>query len=472
MHNPRPQAIREAKDIVNRLAIILKIAQTYSADNQAVVKAVDAFVEMVSPVLRNEKSMVIELLGEYFHFNESRIRYTVQYYVNFDFLMGEFRKRGLGSITFSDTISRRDLQDFMRAFLSCPSSDSPFVILKGAVETIDSINIGALKQAREEGNIIDKRHTLRRTYFNAVSHLKTVVGRIKGGTENVDIKKARLVVNSLVDLILQEEQMLLSMTAIKDYDEYTYHHSVNVSILSIALGVKLGLNKKKLSELGIAAFLHDIGKVAIPDGILNKPSAFDKNEWEIMRRHPEEGAKKILAIMKMDALTIRSAIVAYEHHLNYDGSGYPDVPASHRLDFYSNIVTIADRFDAMTSARVYSRTPKPPEEALHILLQSAGKDVDTTLIKMFIKMIGVFPIGTFVALNTRELGVVYRSNSMQPDRPIIVLVADSQGQKVENTLVDLTDRGLDGRYHRTIRKTLDSNKYDINLSEYLLESYA
>ena len=85
MHNPRPQAIREAKDIVNRLAIILKIAQTYSADNQAVVKAVDAFVEMVSPVLRNEKSMVIELLGEYFHFNESRIRYTVQYYVNFDF---------------------------------------------------------------------------------------------------------------------------------------------------------------------------------------------------------------------------------------------------------------------------------------------------------------------------------------------------------------------------------------------------
>jgi hypothetical protein len=148
------------------------------------------------------------------------------------------------------------------------------------------------------------------------------------------------------------------------------------------------------------------------------------------------------------------------------------VPESHRLDFYSNIVTIADRFDAMTSARVYSRSPKPPEEALHILLQSAGKDVDPTLLKMFIKMIGVFPIGTFVALDTRELGVVYRGNSMHPDRPIIVLVADSQGQKVENTFVDLTDRGLDGRYRRTIKKTLDSNKYDINLSEYLLESFA
>ena len=190
MHNPRPQAIREAKDIVNRLAIILKIGQTYSADNQAVVKAVDAFVEMVTPVLRNEKSIVIELLGEYFHLNEARIRYSVQYYVNFDFLMGEFRKRGLGSITFNDTISRRDLQDFMRAFLSCPTSDSPFVILKGAVETIESINIGALKQARE-GNIIDKRHTLRRTYFNAVSHLKTVVGRIKGRRRKCRHKKGQ-----------------------------------------------------------------------------------------------------------------------------------------------------------------------------------------------------------------------------------------------------------------------------------------
>jgi len=261
------------------------------------------------------------------------------------------------------------------------------------------------------------------------------------------------------------------MTAIKDYDEYTYHHSINVSILSIALGMKLGLNKKKLSELGVAAFLHDIGKVTIPDAILNKPSSFDNNEWKIVRRHPEEGVKKILDIMKMDALTIRSAIVAYEHHLNYDGSGYPDVPGSHRPDFYSNIVTIADRFDAMTSARVYSRTPKPPEVALHILLQSSGKDVDSTLVKMFIKMIGVFPIGTFVALDTRELGVVYRGNSEQPERPIIALVMDSQGQRVANTLVDLTDKGLDGRYRRTIKKTLDSNKYDINVSEYLLETY-
>ncbi len=469
MTNPRPQAIREAKDIVNRIAIIFRISHTFGADNESAVNAVDAFLELVAPVLQYDKSITIELLGEYFHLNGARIRYTVQFYVNFDYLMEEFRKRGLGYITFHDTISRKDMQDFIRAFLSCLSSDSPFVALKGDVETIDSINIGALKQASSD-KLVDRRHALRRTYFSAVSQLKTIVGRTRGGG-NVDIKRARLVVNSFVDLIMNEDQTLISMTTIKDYDEYTYYHAINVSILSIALGMKLGLSKQRLSELGIAAFLHDVDKVTIPDVILNKPSQFNNEEWKIVRSHPEEGVKKILDIMKVDALMIRCAIVAYEHHLNYDGSGYPDTPMGYRPDFFSNIVTIADRFDAMTSKRVYSRTAKPPEEALFILLQGAGKDVDPTLVKMFIKMIGVFPIGTFVALDTHELGVVYRGNSEQPERPIIVLVVDRQGQRVENTLVDLTDRGPDGSYLRTIKKTLDANKYNINVSEYLLESY-
>lgn len=470
MNKPRPQAIRDAKDIINRLAIILRISQTYSIDNEAVINAADAFAGMINPILRSEKTINIELLGEHFYFNEARVRYTVQYYLNFDFLMNEFRKRGLGSVTFSGDISRRDLQDFVAAFLSCLASDSPYVTLKGSIETTEHIEVGPLKQAKED-NLLDKRHALRRSYFNAVSQLRTIVGRAKGG-EKIDLKRARLVVNSMIDLIMQEEQMMVSMTAIKDYDEYTYYHSVNVSILAIAMGMKLGMNKKKLSELGISAFLHDIGKVTIPDDLLNKPTAFTNQEWAIMRGHPAQGVMTILGTMKMEAFTIRSAIVAYEHHRNYDGSGYPDMPGHFQLDLYSNIVTIADRFDAMTSARVYSRTPKPPEEALRILVESAGKDVDPVLIKLFVKIIGIFPIGTLVALDTMELGLVYRGNPDDPHRPMVVLIADGQGRKVSNMFVDLTERGLDGRYRRTVRKTLDFNKYNLNLSEYLLESYA
>jgi HD-GYP domain-containing protein (c-di-GMP phosphodiesterase class II) len=149
---------------------------------------------------------------------------------------------------------------------------------------------------------------LRKTYFNAIYQFKAVAGKAKA-KESIEIKKAKLVVNTLIDLMLQEEQMMISMTAIKDYDEYTFHHSVNVSILSLALGMKLGLNKKRLSELGIAAFLHDIGKVLIPDAILNKATPFTDEEWETMKLHPVEGVKTILNTMKIDQVTIRRAFV-------------------------------------------------------------------------------------------------------------------------------------------------------------------
>ncbi len=469
MNNQASVAIKNAKDVLNRLAIILKISQTYSAGNQAVVRAVDAFAAAVGQVMLFEKSLNIELLGEYFYLNGGRIRYSVQYYLNFDFLINEFRKRGLGSIMLSENVSRDDLQEFIKGFQSCLTTEAPYVYLKGSIETIDSIDITPLKQARQD-RTHNSRQMLRRNYFNAVFQFKTLTGRA-ARHENIELKKARFSVNSLIDVMLQEEQMALSMTAIKDFDEYTFHHSVNVSILSIALGMKLGLNKKRLSELGIAAFLHDIGKVSIPDEILNKTTPFTDREWELVRLHPVEGVKSILGSMRIDHVTVKSAIVSYAHHLNLDGSGYPRTKYRSKSNLYTKIVTIADRFDAMTSAKVYSRVPKPPEAALRILVENAGSQVDPILLKIFIKMMGLYPIGTLVSLDTRELGIVYRGNPAYPDRPSIVLISDSEGHKIENTLADLTERGLDGSFRRTVKKTLDYNKYNISLAEYLLDAY-
>jgi hypothetical protein len=176
--------------------------------------------------------------------------------------------------------------------------------------------------------------------------------------------------------------------------------------------------------------------------------------------------------MKIDAVTIKSAVVAYEHHLNLDGSGYPAIKRPEQTNLYSNIVTIADRFDAMTSSRVYSREPKSPEVALQILIENAGKQVDPILLKIFVKVTGIYPVGSIVVLDTRELGIVYRGNPDYPERPVIVLLVDHNGKKVENTLIDLSERGPDGNYRRTVKKTLDYNKYKINLSEYLLDAYA
>jgi HD-GYP domain-containing protein (c-di-GMP phosphodiesterase class II) len=469
MTEPRRQSMEEAKDIINRLAIAVKIAQTYSLDNEAVLKAVDSFVALVKPRLSDNKQLDIGLLGEYFFVNAARVRYNVQYYINFDYLIGEFRKRDIGRVVFDGDISRNNMIDFIAAFISCVSADMPYAELKGKVELMDSIDIGPLKQARREG-LTDARRMVKKSYFNAASSLRSIVIKAQSGV-NADIRKTRLAVNSLIDLMLSEEQMLISMTAIKDYDEYTYYHSINVSILSLAVGMRLGLGRKMLSELGIAAMLHDIGKINIPNSVLNKATPFTDKEWELIRAHPMEGVKTIFGSMKIEPVTIRSAIVSFEHHLNYNRSGYPPVATTGKLDVFSNIITIADRFDAMTSARVYERTPKPPEEALKILSDVAGRDVDPELLKIFIRMTGCFPAGSMVLLDTREMGIVYLGNSEIPDRPIVSLVIDSQGNRIHNVMVDLAEKGEGGAYLRTIKKTVDPFKYGINISEYLLDAH-
>jgi HD-GYP domain-containing protein (c-di-GMP phosphodiesterase class II) len=467
MARARQHAIEEAKDIVNRLAIVLKTSQTYSPDNETVAKVIDAFMTAVRPLLLSGNGIKIELIGDYFYFNEARIRYSIQYYLNFDFLINEFKKRDVGSLTLSGDLSERDIREFIGAFYSCLSADIPFVRLQDDIGIISSIGIGPLKKVRSDG-LSDSRRMIKKSYFNAVSHLQSIVSETQAG-QPVEIKKTRFAVNTLIDLMLQDVQMLLSMTAIKDYDEYTYYHSVNVSILSVALGMKLGLNKKRLSELGVAAFLHDAGKVNIPGEILNKVTPLTDNELEIIRSHPAEGVKIILGSMKIDPLAIICAIVSFEHHLNYDRSGYPSMPSAPELDLYSNIITIADRYDTMTSLQVYEPVPKPPEVALRLLDQSAGSGVDPSLLKVFIRMTGIYPIGSMVILDTGEMGVVCRGNAEFPDRPKVSLIYDSRGVTGELIIVDLAEKGPEGSFLRTIRKSLDALKYGINVSEYLLE---
>ena len=390
----------------------------------------------------------------------------MEYLLNFDYLIREFKKRELGSLIITGPLTGNDMQIFLKAFLSAAYSEDPFNAISDGIAAINNLTAGPLKNIKEEGEF-DVKKQVRKTYFDAVSFTKGVISKIKSG-EKVSIKKAKRVVESMVDLILQEEELLVGMTAIKNYDEYTYHHSVNVSILSVALGQRIGLSRKALTELGLVALFHDIGKMEVPPEILNKPTNFDENEWQVIKKHPLWSVRAILNLKGIDNTSMRTAIVAFEHHLHLDMSGYPKLSQALDLDFYSKIVCLADQYDAMTSARVYSRIPMAPDKALSIMMERAGTQLHPILFKFFINMIGVFPIGTLLLLDTKELGLVYQGNTMFQDRPRVLIIMDSSGNRVKGHTVDLTEKDASGRYIRTIIKTMDPNKYRINLAEYLL----
>lgn len=458
---------KNAKDLINQISIVVRTAQIHDANNVAISSSLSRLVSMINMLLDKESVINLELRGEFFYINEYRIRYSLEFLLNFDFLVREFKKRELGSVIFKQQLKMDDIKIFTRALISSPFSDEPFNAFQEKMSGVKNIEVGRLQKVVDDENSLDVRKMIKKTYFNAVSYTKGIMNKMKIG-EKINIKKSKRLMESMVDHILEEEQLLLGMTAIKDYDEYTYHHSVNVSILSIALGQRLGLSRKMLTDLGMVALFHDTGKIDVPNEVLNKPTNFSDEEWKIIRKHPLWGVIAILKLKKFDDITVRSAIVSFEHHMHYDHSGYPAIKNKIELDLFSRIVSLADQYDAMTSSRVYARTPMAPDKALSIMMERSGTQLDPLLIKFFTNMVGIYPIGTLVMLDSKELGLVTESNQIFPTRPRVLLIFDSQGNRTEGQIVDLAEKDEQDKYMRSITKTMDPNKYKINLAEYLL----
>ncbi|HBB17902.1 MAG: hypothetical protein A3J94_11135 [Syntrophus sp. RIFOXYC2_FULL_54_9] len=454
-------------DIIHSLAVILRTAELHDSSNAAVISQMEKMVSYINQAVSDSGSFRINLIGDFFFENDARIKYPLKYHQHFEALAAKFKARNLGAIVFKDDIAVADLKTFLDAFIAAGNSETPFEVIRDAVSDLAALDVETLKTGMKESSGQEQlRRTIKKTYFNAVSLSKGVMDKIRT-KETVSVKKTRRIVQSLVDFISEEEQFLLGMTAIKTYDEYTYHHSVNVSILALALGQRLGLSKKELTELGIVAFFHDSGKVELPSELLNKSGAFTDEEFAMVKKHAAFGVKALLNLKDIDPLVIRSAIGAFEHHLNCDCSGYPRVKMSFALDIFSEIISIADRYDAMTSARVYRRKGLPPDTALTILLKDSGSKIGPVMLNFFIMMVGIFPIGTLVFLDSRELGLVCEGNPQFIDRPKVRIIANGDGLK-KNYLVDLSERTSDGQFKKSITKRLDPNMYEINLAEYLL----
>jgi len=239
--------------------------------------------------------------------------------------------------------------------------------------------------------------------------------------------------------------------------------------MSILFGLRLGLDKKRLSELGFAALFHDVGKIKLPHDLIAKPSEFDENDWKMIKKHPFLGAKSLLGIRSLDEFTRRAIVVAFEHHLNIDLSGYPEISKSRELNLFSRIVSIADAYDAMTSGRIYLKAPISPDDALRKMLYRQGKFYDPVLLKVFVNVVGIYPVGTLVFLNTGEIGLVFKVNPDDLARPQVRIIADKEGEKKSPLEVDLSKKETTtGEYPRSVVQTLDPSIHKIDLSRYFL----
>lgn len=280
---------------------------------------------------------------------------------------------------------------------------------------------------------IDKTAISIETHQQAISVVSEMTKQISSGGR-IDIKSVEKVTSDILDNILGDDEAALNLLNIQDFDDYTYTHSVNVAAISLLIGSKMGLSKKDIMTLGQGALMHDLGKIKTPIEILNKASKLTDEEFLIMKNHAKQTHEILTENHGMASEIINAA---GQHHEKYDGSGYPFGYKGEKIDYLARIISIADVYDALTTSRVY-RKALLPAEAIKIIIAGSGTHFDAMMITTFLKTVSMYPVGTYVRLNTGEIAVVKKvepGNLITPE--VLVISGEDKKRLAEPYMIKL-----------------------------------
>ncbi len=457
-------------ELLIRFHIVAKNARLYETNNTLFQAQVQAFFDFLEVLFKDQQEAAFEVRHSALFFNGARLKFVHGTYPIFKFLLEEFRVREIGAMSFRPGLTPEELGRFIAVFGKREkSARTPFDRLTADLEAAGIENVNLRKVVASETFASLHRDTAR-IYFLSIVHLKEAFERDQKN-KKLGLNTTRRLMQSIFNHLVDNESFIIGLTNMKNFDEYTLNHSVNVCVLALALGRRLGLSHGELVDLGLAAFFHDLGKLDTPIEILNKPTELSDEERGIVERHPHQGAEKLLHLQEYHHLPLRAIHVALEHHIKEDMSGYPHYFKKREINFFSKIVKIADFFDAVTSERVYRARPYTRAEALCLMLENSGTEFNPLILKAFVHLMGVFPIGTLVALDSGEMGIVFDSNPENRFllRPKIKLITDAEGNRIDGDVVDLAEADpATGAFPRTIVKALDPHAYGINVTDYFL----
>ena len=465
----------EGRKLLTTLYATMRSLRLYPLENQVVQRALAEIDVNTQAIVNREGRLQFRLAGDFIFFNDVRVSLDLGNYASFVFVRKAMETHGIGDIEANRKVDIREWTSFLSILASQPeSSENPLQEFADRLEAagVENIAVGPPASLVDALSLSDEaREAARRTYARSVSVVKEVMTSVRLG-KAWSGRRVKRVVLGIVDQVLHEEAAMLGMTTLRDYDEYTFTHSVNVCILSVALGQKLGFTKLQLFDLGLGALFHDVGKSRVPLSVLNKEGRLDKEEWKVMSQHPEFGLVLLFDLHGFEEPPYRAMLTAYEHHMRIDFTGYPKVLRKRWMGFFSRIIAVADAFDAATSKRSYQYIPFPPDEVLREMRDNPSRGFDPVVVKAFVNMMGIYPVGTVCILDSGELSVVVAPspNPEELHRPLVRIVSDANGRKLpQPPLVDLSETHMaTGRPARTIVKTTDPDKYNITVSDYVV----
>lgn len=269
---------------------------------------------------------------------------------------------------------------------------------------------------------VREEDTLSKTYNEAVGAIRDIFNEIGNG-RIPNSRRMLTVVSSLASAAVREPAALIGLTLIKDYDNYTFQHSVNVGVLAMALSASMGQQSHEVEEAGMAGFLHDVGKTQVQKGILNKPGKLSTDEFFEMKKHPEYGAE---IVRQMEGVPAGVAEAVLGHHIRHDREGYPEWARTLPFGPASGIVAVADCYDATTTLRAYQR-PMQPKQAVDQLRSLRGTSLDAEIVERFLELTGRFPTGSLVRLDSNEIAVVFTPSTHPCGAALVKVIIDSSG---------------------------------------------
>ncbi len=448
---------QKPEELIRRLAAALRGTELYSPAHPIVQRGIDALTASAIERLQSAPAIVVGFIGDEVVVDGTRLPRGTASLIGF---ARDLRDRGIEKITMTRGLSRVEVGQLVAAFTDRGSAvPLPERLITRGVRNVTLGRIAVDEGADDQVGIA----AARRVYGTAVETAETLWNAAKAG-DQPDPGAARKIIDGLAHLVTQDRTSLMALTALKKYDNYTFTHMVNVAALSMAQARALNIDGPLLREFGFAALMHDIGKVNTPVEVLNKPGKLTSDEFDVMKRHVVDGAHILRRTPEMPAL---APIVAFEHHLKQDLSGYPEKIGSRKLNLCTMIVSIADVFDALRSNRPY-REGMATVRIRSIMGEQGNPAFNQALLKRFVNLMGLFPVGHLVRLSKGELAVVTAEHPSDPFRPQVKIIVNRSGEVLEAPLLANTwEHDSRGEHPYAVVEAVDPESSDIDPLKYL-----
>ena len=454
---------KHGKSILTNLAIAVKLTKLYQSSHQNVRDAIAELQELLQGFLRLQGSVDLMRIDDFLFLNDVRIEVDFGGYESFQFVIDTLTERDIGDVSFSSGLTQTELETLVKILNApAPTSADKWGEFSNQLQGHTLPNISFSQHEVRHDHYEDVSKDIRlyaiQTYFKSIVTMGKALATVKTD-RRANLKSLKTATQAIVDLTLDAQHMLVALTNVKTFGPPGANHAVNVAILSIAIGAKLGLSKRILGDLGIAALFHDVGKVKLSEEFATRhPSTFRGDEREGYIEHVYEGTDALLRQSMVNQI-VKSMNVAFLHHYRFDRTGFPRLLATKEQNLFTRIVAVANAYDNATTPAGPNQSPASPEKILRDLMERGGTEFDGLMVKAFVNLMGLYPVGCMVRLSTGEIATVIAppTNPRYLDRPTVRLVSDSLGMEATGTF-NLLERDASGGFVRAVVEDLSTRR--------------